>query len=37
VIDGVARAIDFDYRKRMMNVFKKPKEGLSNEEAVNLC
>lgn len=36
MIDGVARAIDFDYRKRITNVFKNPKEGLSNEQAVNL-
>jgi hypothetical protein len=30
VIDGVVRAGDFDYRKRISNVFKNPKDGLTN-------
>jgi hypothetical protein len=32
-IDGVIKAIDFEYRKRIVNVIKNPHQGLTHEEA----
>jgi hypothetical protein len=33
IINGAIKAVDFEYRKRIANIFKNPNQGLSNETA----
>jgi hypothetical protein len=33
IMNGVIKAVDFEYRKRIANVFANPKEGYDNTKA----